>query len=80
MSKLKFGTISSLERNWEKDKENMKDQVANLGGYPDDVWVKQFKLKVEICHLTIVLQLLLFAEGTRFTPSKHVSLFHITML
>lgn len=45
----------SVERNWEKDKLVMEEQVRNLGDYPDPVW------------------LLLFAEGTRFTKTKHAA-------
>jgi len=50
-----FAEIVFLERNWEKDREPMEQQIRNLTEHPDPVW------------------LLMFAEGTRFTPSKHAA-------
>ncbi|CAH0558061.1 unnamed protein product [Brassicogethes aeneus] len=48
----KFGEFVFLERNFEKDKENIHQQIGELADYPEPVW------------------LLLFPEGTRFTPEK----------
>ncbi|CAB0019411.1 unnamed protein product [Nesidiocoris tenuis] len=49
----KFSESVFLDRSWDKDKEIIGRQIAEIANYPDPMF------------------LLLFAEGTRFTPDKH---------
>lgn len=49
----KFSESVFLERSWDRDKDVIGRQVAEIANYPDPIF------------------LLLFAEGTRFTPEKH---------
>ncbi|XP_054011637.1 1-acyl-sn-glycerol-3-phosphate acyltransferase gamma-like [Hylaeus anthracinus] len=36
---LKFAESIFLERNWEKDKQIIGNQIAELGNYPDSIWL-----------------------------------------
>lgn len=49
----KFSEFVFLERSFDKDRDIINRQIAELADHPDPIW------------------LLLFPEGTRFTPEKH---------
>ncbi|XP_055339899.1 1-acyl-sn-glycerol-3-phosphate acyltransferase gamma-like [Paramacrobiotus metropolitanus] len=49
----RLGEIIFLDRNWQKDRTCIANQIAQISQYANPVWI------------------LLFPEGTRFTPSKH---------
>lgn len=74
----KFAEFVFLERSFDKDKEIIGKQVNEILDYPNPIWVRtktfrivirsiEIKFFVLFCHL----QLLLNAEGTRFTEKKH---------
>lgn len=70
----KFAEFVFLERSFDKDKIIIDRQVNEIFDYPDPCWVSM-NLKIICCHfcncMFFFVQLLLNAEGTRFTPEKH---------
>lgn len=51
-----FSESIFLRRDWQKDQHTLSTSLSRMRDYPDNYW----------------FTLLLFCEGTRFTPSKHL--------
>lgn len=74
----KFGEFVFLERSFDKDKEIIERQVGEILDYPDPVWVSEvyssstefFVCDHFVSFYLLRCQLLLGAEGTRFTEKK----------
>lgn len=67
----KFSEFVFLERSFDKDREIINRQIKELTDHPDPIWVNSKLICQHEPTCFLPPQLLLFPEGTRFTPAKH---------